>query len=318
MFRILQFTENRVQVSTDPGQVRPPGAEELCWIDVQDFAAPDLELLQQRFGFHPLAIEDCLNHNERAKLDDYTDYLFLVMHQLAASKGPTGFHTEELDMFLGRRYLVTIHRQPSTAVEKVWTRAAGDHSIAVNGMDFLCYLLIDELVDWVFPLLDNFSEQIEGVETAVLARPDNSQLRHLLRFRRMLIMLRRVLAPQRDLAAILVRRGDERISERTGLFFRDIYDHLMRAAEQLEFQRDQVSNVMEAYMSMVANRTNEVMKRLTVLASIFLPLNFMTGFFGQNFDLLPNASHVIFALDLAGCILLPVGMLFWLRRHEWF
>jgi len=318
MLRILHFNEGRVTVSDNPEAVAPPAGDELCWIDIQDFTASELDLLRQRFGFHSLALDDCIQHNERAKLDDYGDYLFLVTHQTSMdNNGARSFHAEELDVFLGRRFLITVHHQPVAELERIWNRAGAEPALAAGGVDFLCYLLMDELVDATFPLIDHFSEQIEKIESAILDHPDNSQLHHLMHYRRMLIMMRRVLGPQRDLVAILVRRGDERISERTGLFFRDVYDHLMRAAEQIEFQRDQVANVMEAYLSMIANRTNEVMKRLTILASIFLPLNFMTGFFGQNFDAIPNSSHLLFALDLAGCVLVPLAMLAWFQRRKW-
>jgi magnesium transporter len=135
--------------------------------------------------------------------------------------------------------------------------------------------------------------------------------------RRQLITVRRTLAPQRDVVAMLVRRGDPRISEKTALYFRDVYDHLVRAYEQIDMERDLLGNAMEAYISMMENRTNNIMKQLTIFASIFLPLTFFTGFFGQNFTMMPYHSQHLYGLMLAICAAVPIGMLLWFRRRGW-
>ena len=148
------------------------------------------------------------------------------------------------------------------------------------------------LVDEVFPLIDQVSDQLEDVESAILKRVDRRQLQQLMRLKRWLISMRRVLSPERDMLAILLRRGDPRISERTALYFRDVYDHVVRAYEQIDVERDLLGNAMDAYLSMMANGSTIIMKQLTLLASIFLPLTFMTGFFGQNFNALPFEFEV--------------------------
>ena len=184
-------------------------------------------------------------------------------------------------------------------------------------MDFICYLIVDELVDEVFPLIDRVSDQLEDVESAILKRVDSRQLQQLMRLKRWLISMRRVLSPERDMLAILLRRGDPRISEKTSLYFRDVYDHVVRAYEQIDVERDLLGNAMDAYLSMMANRSTIIMKQLTLLASIFLPLTFLTGFFGQNFSALPFDSKSLFYFEIGACVALPIIMFIWFRRSGW-
>jgi magnesium transporter len=138
-----------------------------------------------------------------------------------------------------------------------------------------------------------------------------------MRLKRHLISMRRVLSPERDVLAMMLRRGDARIQDRTAVYFRDVYDHVVRAYEQIDVERDLLGNAMDAYMSMNSHRSNIIMKQLTLLASIFLPLTFLTGFFGQNFSALPFDSHVLFYIELGACLLLPVSMVYWFRRSGW-
>jgi magnesium transporter len=318
MFRTIRFKTAGLEVLDGPDSAVPPREGEMCWIDLQPPDDADLKLMQKRFGFHPLAIEDCAAEIHRAKVDEYGNHLFLVTHSMRVTeRGRHGIATSELDVFLGDRYLITIHREPIPGLEIVWKRASGDATCGTNGMDFICYLIVDELVDEVFPLIDQVSDQLEDVESAILKRVESRQLQQLMRLKRWLISMRRVLSPERDMLAILLRRGDPRISERTALYFRDVYDHIVRAYEQIDVERDLLGNAMDAYLSMMANTSTIIMKQLTLLASIFLPLTFMTGFFGQNFNALPFDSKSLFYTEIGACIALPAVMFFWFRRSGW-
>jgi magnesium transporter len=318
MFRTIRFKSAGPEVFEGADSAAPPGNGEMCWIDLQPPDEADLKLLQQRFGFHPLAIEDSATANRRAKVDEYGNHLFIVTHSISVSEhGRQGIATIELDAFLGDRYLVTIHREPIPGLDIVWKRALSDATSGTRGVDFICYLIVDELVDEVFPLIDRVSDQLEDVEAAILKRVDRRQLQQLMRLKRWLISMRRVLSPERDMLAILLRRGEEQISERTTVYFRDVYDHVVRAYEQIDVQRDLLGNAMDAYLSMMANRSTDIMKQLTLLASIFLPLSFLTGFFGQNFSALPFDSKSVFYIELGACVALPVMMFIWFRRSGW-
>ena len=291
----------------------------MCWIDLQRFDTAELYALRDSMGFHPLAIEDCETSIERAKLDDYEKYLFIVMHSLhLGGNGHRGVQSVELDSFLSERYLVTVHREPVGAIDAVIKRVTADPASCARGIDYLFYLIVDALVDGAFPIIDEISDQVEDVESAILKRIEPNQLQKLMRLKRLLITMRRVLSPERDVLAMMLRRGDSRIQEHTALYFRDVYDHVVRAYEQIDVERDLLGNAMDAYMSMNSNRSNLIMKQLTILAAIFLPLTFLTGFFGQNFSALPFDSHAAFYIELAACVLVPVGMLYWFRRSGWF
>lgn len=298
-------------------KVQPPAENEMCWIDIEAFADADLETLRQRFGFHPLAIEDCIRGDQRPKLDEYGDHVFAALHALKSPK-PSALEVEELYGFLGVRYLVTVHRRPVEVISSAWQRCASDAATAACGCDFLFYLVVDALVDGAFPIIDRLSDTMESLEDSVLKKVNEHQLGQILGLKRTMVSIRRELSPMRDLIAVLTRRGDPRISEKTSLYFRDVYDHIARAHEQIDVERDMLGNTLDAYLSMIANRTNNIMKRLTIIAAIFLPLGFMTGFFGQNFEAMPYASTGVFAFEMAACVLVPVGMVYWFYRSGWF
>jgi magnesium transporter len=230
---------------------------------------------------------------------------------------------DELHAFLGERYLVTVHAGTMQAVDAVWRRISNDKSALTRGVDFVYYLIADSLVDDNFPILDRIADELEEIEDVVLEDPKRAQLGRIFELKRHLVQMRKVLSPQRDTMAMLSRRGDSRIHERTSLYFRDVYDHLSRINESIEANRDLLGNALDAYLSAVSNRTNEIMKYLTLLSAVFLPLSFVVGFFGQNFENFPGLSGWVHsdALMLAMvfiCIALPVGMGFWFRHKRWF
>jgi magnesium transporter len=318
MHRTIQFKDNSVKLLSGSKGLRRPTEGEKLWVDLQDWSESELASLAEAFGFHPLAIQECVRQNERAKLDDYDDYLFLVTHSMSLDgNGRRGVLTTEIDTFLGEDYLVTVHRDPVDAIDGVIKRVELEHTHATRGMDFVLYLILDELIDETFPIIDKISDQLEDIEASILKRIEPGQLRQLMRIKRLLISIRRVLSPERDVLAMMLRRGDHRIDERTALYFRDVYDHVVRSYEQIDVERDLLGNAMDAYMSMNANRSTIIMKQLTILASIFLPLSFMTGFFGQNFSALPFDSKSLFYIELAACVAVPVGMFYWFRRSGW-
>ena len=318
MLRTIRFNETSAKLIENQSRVKPPGPGEICWIDLQQYQPEELHALGDAMGFHQLAIADCEHPIERAKLDDYEKYLFIVMHSMNLNvNGRRGIQSVELDSFLGEKYLVTVHQEPIPAIDALIKRAATDASCGARGADFLFYLILDALVDEAFPIVDKLSDQIEDVETAILRRSEPGQLAQLMRLKRLLIAMRRVLSPERDVLAMMIRRGDPRLQDRTAIYFRDVYDHVVRAYEQIDVERDLLGNAMDAYMSMNAQRSNVIMKQLTLLASIFLPLTFLTGFFGQNFSALPFDSRSLFYIEIGACILLPVAMVYWFRRSGW-
>lgn len=322
MYRVLDVAPDQAPlVVAGPERVAPPEDGTMRWIDLSAQGDGELELLGERFGFHPLTIEDCAHFDEHPKLQEHGDYLFLVMHGFHWPDGEPGalepLEPLELHAFLGRGYLVTVHEKPIPALDAAWQRLAGDAAAARRGADFIYYLVIDGMVDANFTHLDRMSDMLDAIEEAVLERASRADLARIFALKRALVTMRRTLSPQRDVLAILAKRGSAYISDRTSLYYRDVYDHLVRIYESIDAARDLLGNALDMYLSMVSQRTNEIMKSLTILSAIFLPLTFVTGFFGQNFEHLPFGSDPLMWTMILACIALPAGMLLWFKRRGW-
>jgi magnesium transporter len=320
MFRILELSEGaELRSSVVPDAVRPPAAGGFVWIDLN---APDeaaLKLLGERFGFHPLALEDCAHADQRPKAEEYGDHLFVVTQSFHCPHDNLDeLCWYELHAFLGTNYLVTVHEEPIPGLEQVWKRLETDREPHRKGMDFVYYLLVDRLVDENFPILDRIAEQLELIEDALLTQPNREELARIFSLKQRLVLMRKVLSPQRDVIGMLARRGDARVSEKTAFYFRDVYDHLARAVESIEANRDLLGNALDAYHSAMSQRTNEVMKALAILSAVFMPLTFITGFFGQNFEHLPFDSDPLMWAMVVSLFVTPIGLLMWFKRRGWF
>jgi magnesium transporter len=318
MFRSIEHQGDSLEVIESPPYVGPPKDDALCWFDLTTPTEQDLALLGARFGFHPLALEDCAHADQRPKSEEYGEYLFLVCHGFECPDGDIDrLRWHELHAFLGKNYLITVHDVAIPGLEQVWKRVAGDPLLMRRGVDFVYHQVLDRMVDDNFPILDEIAEEIEQLEDTVLQQPVKTDLARIFALKSALVLMRKVISPQRDVVAMLARRGDERISERTALYFRDVYDHLSRIIESVESQRDLLSNTLDAYLSMQSQRTNEIMKALAVVSAIFMPLTFITGFFGQNFTHLPFDSDPLMWSSIASLVVLPVGLLYWFRKRRW-
>ena len=323
MFRVMELRDGRVELSEGPDGAAPPSQGVLRWIDLTAPSAMELERLRERFDFHPLTIEDCGHLDQRPKLEEYRNHLFLVT-QGFSSKGDRVHELElhELHAFLGDHYVVTVHETPIAALEKAWLRLSTDPKLLGRGVDFAYYLVADGIVDDNFPILDRIADELEELEDSVLAAPQRKDLQRIFELKHHLVSMRKVLSPQRDVLGLLAKRGDAHVSERTAVYLRDVYDHLVRINESIEASRDLLGNALEAYLSAVGQRTNEIMKSLTLMSAVFLPLAFVVGFFGQNFEDLPLFKDWIHSGTLmwtmvAACAALPVAMVTWFKRRNW-
>jgi magnesium transporter len=293
------------------------------WIDLSAQDDAQLELLRERFDFHPLAIEDCAHFDQRPKVEEYGSYLFVVIQGFGCPNGKVDeLEVLELHAFVGTNYLVTVHLGNIPALEVVWKRAARDAVLARRGVDFLHYLVADGMADDNFPILDMVADELEAIEDAVLEKPSRTDLARIFQLKHHLVLMRKVLSPQRDTLGALTKRGDARISERTSLYYRDVYDHLVRINESIEANRDLLGNALEAYLSAVSQRTNEIMKYLTIMSAVFLPLAFVVGFFGQNFHNLGGienwtTSNGLMWLMLGLCVSIPLAMVAWFKHKGW-
>lgn len=297
-------------------------AGEIFWLDLFQPEPAELDLLREPFGFHPLAIEDSERFGQRPKLDDYDDVAMLVLY--GVNEDEDGL--VEVHCFYSDRFLVTVRRDDCPAFADVHRRFAGRVDGPPGGVDHpidLLYRIADTLVDGFFPRLDGLNERIEELEDRIVAHPSDEQLQELLALKRALVLTRRVVVPQRDLVARLAG-GVVRLpglDQEASRYFRDVYDHLIRVNEQIDSYRDLLTGATEVYLSSVSNRLNVVTKQLTVIATIFLPLTFVTGFFGQNFPWM--VEHIggpwWFLILGVGLQLATLALLLaWFRSRGWF
>lgn len=324
VFRVIDLgPDRRVTVREELTELGPPPEGTTRWVDIGSAGDSELDQVGKRFDFHPLAIEDCRHLDQRPKMEEYRDHLFLVTQSFSdANKAVCELQLHELHAFLGQRYLVTIHSDGIPALEEVWSRVGSNPALLERGVDFVYYLLADRLVDANFPILDRITDELEALQDRVLEQAKRQDLSRIFELKRYLVSMRKVLSPQRDTMAMLARRGDPRVSEQTALYFRDVHDHLARLTESIEANRDILGNALDAYLSSVSNRTNEIMKYLTLLSAVFLPLAFIVGFFGQNFENLPGLPDWpkrdrLMYFMVALCVATPVGMVTWFRLRRW-
>ncbi len=289
------------------------------WLDLKAPTHDDLRQLHELFGFHPLALEDAEEFGERPKLDNYGDYIFLVFYGAWRDRPDQADPLHEVHMFISGKYLVTIHRRPLPPLEQQRDELEGR---ALHSEQFLLYRVLDTLADSFFPVLSGIDDEIDELETAMLGRPNEHQLARLFQLKRELVGMRKVVSPQRDLFA----RSIDELAELPGLqlderdYFRDIYDHLIRISDLIDSYRDLLSGAADLYLSTVGNRQNDVMKQLTIIATIFLPLSFITGFFGMNFGhmvLLIRGTWTFWVIGVGSMLATLAVLLLFFRRKSW-
>jgi magnesium transporter len=291
----------------------------MLWVDLEMPSDEEFTLLSEVFRFHPLAVEDAHREIELPKVDAYDGYVYLVVHRINVDFEERRCAPREMDIFLSDRYLVTVHDEVSQSVAEVSARIDASPALLTNGPDFVMHDIIDRIVDRYLPVLDHWDEEIDDIEERILlGRPKDDVLTTALQLRRDVANLRKSLGPQRDILQKMARRDVSYISEKAALYFRDVQDHLVGIFNRLETQREHIASLFEAYMATTSSRLSEVMKRLTALATIFLPLSFVAGVYGMNFEQMPGLSlpyGFFYVLALMGGI--TVGMLWLFKREGW-
>ncbi len=295
---------------------RPSASDGTVWFDVDEPTEQDLDWLARTYRFHPLTIEDLRHFNQRAKVEAYDEastrgngaagYLFLSL--TTTRRENAELHPLEMEAFLGPDYLITVHREPIAAIQEV-----REHIGREVRADFLLYLLCDHMVDAYFPVLD----EIDVLEDQILEHATQETLHSIFTLKQQLVLLRKVTGPMRDVMNALAGTRYGLIDAHTALYFRDAYDHLTRIYDLIETSRDLLGNSLDAYLSTVSNRLAEVMKRLTLVATIFMPVSFLVGFGGMNFKQLPFDNPAVFDMMMALIVLVPTAMLIWFWRSKW-
>nr|WP_318528423.1 magnesium/cobalt transporter CorA [Plectonema radiosum] len=261
--------------------------ESVTWVDVQGLGSADiLERLAKVFDLHPLVLEDVVNVPERPKIEDYDDQLVIISRMVVPKERVCGFYSEQVSLVLGKYYLLTVQEEPEhDCLEGVRSRIdKGKGIIRSSGADYLAYTLLDAIIDGFFPVLELYGDHIEELEEEVIVNPTPKTLQKIYKIKRELLQLRRAIWPQRDAINSLIREGNDLISDEVRIYLRDCYDHAVQVMDMVETYRELASGLMDVYLSAVSNRMNEVMKFLTVMSSIFIPLTFVAGIYGMNFD----------------------------------
>jgi magnesium transporter len=293
--------------------------EDGFWLDIQGPGEEDLKLLEKVFGFHHLTIEDIQHQDQRPKLEEYPGYTFIVIFTgMLAAAGEVKF--QEHHMFVSKDYLVTVHDEPSEILKELAARVKRSPELTKGNPGFLTYLVIDELVDSLFPLLETLDDRIDNLEDQILENSTPELLADIYKLKHQVIELRKFIGAQRDLFQRLITHSIDIHGEELTLYWRDVHDHLIRQYETVDSLRDLLTGAMDVYLSTVSNRLNNTMKALTVIASLFLPLTFLTGFFGMNFlyltgTLEPSTESFVIGI---GTMLLSVAIQFYFfRRRGW-
>lgn len=292
------------------------------WVDIDSSVRQQFALLEKVFGFHPLAIEDVLNPNSRAKVEEYDGFLFVILRVVQideATDDPYDLDTANLYFFIGHNFLVTVHSGPSRHVDAVADLALRSRDVLTRSPARLAHQIMDVAVDAFFPILDRVNEFIDGLEERVFQQFDEAALRDIFAVKRMVLSLRRYLTPEREIFNVLTNRPSQLLSPDVQLYFRDIYDHVLRINDSLETYRDLLSSTLESYLSQVSNRLGLVTKGLTVVATLSVPFVVVSGMWGMNFAEVPLARNPWgFEIMLLLQVGLGVGLIWLLKRKGLF
>lgn len=290
---------------------------ELLWVDVVDPTSDDLRLIGEEFNFHPLAMEDVRKHRQRPKVDFYEGYLFVVFY--ATSLKDRRVTINEVHLFIGRNYLVTVHDGSCSAITD--TAARWRENVAQLGnrsISLLVYSLLDSIVDDYFPMIDDLSERIDELEERIFASFDQRALQEIFQLKKELLVVRRVLGPQRDVMNTLLRRDNPLIDTDTVAYFQDIYDHILRVTDAVDTYRDLLSSALDAYLSVTSNRLNRIMKTLTSSSIILMSMTLVAGIYGMNFVHIPELDWQLGYLWALGLMALIGSVIFvFFRRIDW-
>jgi magnesium transporter len=295
-----------------------PQKGESLWIDFEAPTAEEAQVLSRVFGFHHLAIEDCWHEPQHPKVDDYGNYLFLVVHGVRDDTEHDEFATHELNIFLGPNFLVSFHTLHSRTIEAMQVNIRRNPNIMARGMDFILHQIMDRVIDNYFPRLDVIEDRIDALENDLVADARPELLTRIFDLRHTVAHLRRVAIQEREVLIQISRGEFPFVSEKAQVYFKDIYDHLFRIVEVADNLRETLNVMVQVYVSMVSNQLNHTMRVLTVIATLMLPLTVITGVYGMNFDVMPELRWKYgYFVVLGFMAVVAGGMLLYFRRRRW-
>ncbi|MBD2117552.1 MAG: hypothetical protein RLZZ339_110 [Cyanobacteriota bacterium] len=298
------------------------GTNTVSWMDIQGLGSETvLKQVGEIFNLHPLLLEDVVNVPQRPKLEDYNNQLLVISQMVRLKEDESGFDTEQVSFVLGKRYLLSFQEEElQDCFEIVRDRIrASQGRVRKSGADYLTYLLLDTIIDGYFPVVEHYEDRIEALEDAIISHPDRDTMQEIYDVRRELLALRRLIWPMRNVLHLLMRDHHGIVSDEVQIYFRDSYDHVIQILEIIEAYRELAASLMDVYMSTMGNKLNEIMKFLTVISTIFIPLTFIVGVYGMNFENMPELKGE-WSYFLVWLVMLAVagGLIFYFWRKGWF
>lgn len=297
--------------------LKKPGVK---WINV--YGLHNLGMIEKfghEFGLHPILLEDVVNTQQAPKMDDYDDHLFIILKTVTYNKRRKKLEDEQISLVLGKDYVISFQeRKPDTYVDIKKNLKSGRGRIRKMGPDYLAYVLSDYIVDTYFVLLEKLGDEIEALEDEITDSPNSDSVKRIQQLKKDIMYIRKIVWPMRDVVSKLMRRESSLIKKNMNVYLGDLYDHVMEVINTVETFRETLASLVEIYMYSISNRTNEIMKVLAIFSTIFMPLTFITGLYGMNFDFMPELRHELGyfgALIAMGAI--AAIMLGYFRRKEW-
>ena len=292
----------------------------VTWINVDGVHRPEIvKKLGNYFGIHPLVLEDILNTDQRPKMDDFCNYIYIVLKMLNYDDERNEVVAEQISLILGQNFVISFQEKEGDGFNRIKERIRGEKSrIRKTRADYLAHALIDLIVDNYFIILEKFEEKIEFLEEGLVTNPTEETLRTIHSLKREMIFLRKLARPLREVISGLERGESSLIQKSTKVYLRDIYDHTVRIIDTIEMLRDMVSGILDVYFSSVSNKTNEVMKILTIISTIFIPLTFVASIYGMNFKNMPELGwYWAYPLVLLVMLAIGISLVFYFRRKKW-
>jgi magnesium transporter len=292
--------------------------DHFVWLDIGNPGPDETHLLREEFGFHPLAIEDATRHHERPKVESYDGYYFLIFYEVHYHPTSKKLHSTSLALFIGPNYLVSVHDGSAGVVEETIARWHRNEAAVGRGGGALLYHLLDAIVDDYFPVIDQLAERVEQIEEQIFERFRQSALQEVFALKRDLLSIRRIVAPERDVLNVLIRREMPVFDQGTIQYLQDVYDHIIRITDSIDTYRDLLSSAVDAFLSIQSNQLNQIVKVLTITSIVLMTCALIAGIYGMNFVHMPELQWLYgypFALGLM--VVLSAGLIFFFKKRGW-
>jgi len=313
-------SDGEIEIRNHTGRLafEPDDKNKIMWLDLVDPDEEDYRTLREQFNFHPLAIEDTTRRNHRPKVEGYPDYYFVVFYSIEADEHSGRLRLKPLYLFIGSNYLVTIHPYPIRQIQETLRRWRDPKSPLGQDLGALVWALLDALVDDYFPVIDQIAERIADLETRIFEEFDENALQDIFNLKKDLLAVRRVVAPERDVLNVMLRREIPVFDEHDVAYLQDVYDHIVRITDSIDTYRDLLSSALDTFLSVQSNRLNQVVKVLTVTSIVLMSVTLVAGIYGMNFKHMPELDwRYGYAWALGLMVLISVSLIVWFRRIKW-